>query len=155
MFRGAAAINIDAKGRIAMPISFRDLLMGRSEPSINPQLVVTIDTEEPCLLIYPLAEWDLIQRKLEQLPSFNPTARRIQRLLIGHATDLELDANGRILLPALLREYAQLDKKIMLLGQGKKIELWSESLWNARRETYLQANSNTEELPELLHQLSL
>ena len=138
-----------------MPIRFRDLLMGRSEPSINPQLVVTIDTEEPCLLIYPLAEWDLIQRKLEQLPSFNPTARRIQRLLIGHATDLELDANGRILLPALLREYAQLDKKIMLLGQGKKIELWSESLWNARRETYLQANSNTEELPELLHQLSL
>jgi len=155
MFRGAAAINIDAKGRIAMPIRFRDLLMGRSEPSINPQLVVTIDTEEPCLLIYPLAEWDLIQRKLEQLPSFNPTARRIQRLLIGHATDLELDANGRILLPALLREYAQLDKKIILLGQGKKIELWSESLWNARRETYLQANSNTEELPELLHQLSL
>lgn len=155
MFRGAAAINIDAKGRIAMPIRFRDLLMGRSEPSIIPQLVVTIDTEEPCLLIYPLAEWDLIQRKLEQLPSFNPTARRIQRLLIGHATDLELDANGRILLPALLREYAQLDKKIMLLGQGKKIELWSESLWNARRETYLQANSNTEELPELLHQLSL
>ena len=155
MFRGAATINIDAKGRIAMPIRFRDLLMGRSEPSINPQLVVTIDTEEPCLLIYPLAEWDLIQRKLEQLPSFNPTARRIQRLLIGHATDLELDANGRILLPALLREYAQLDKKIMLLGQGKKIELWSESLWNARRETYLQANSNTEELPELLHQLSL
>jgi MraZ protein len=155
MFRGAAAINIDAKGRIAMPIRFRDLLMGRSEPSINPQLVVTIDTEEPCLLIYPLAEWDLIQRKLEQLPSFNPTARRIQRLLIGHATDLELDANGRILLPALLREYAQLDKKIMLLGQGKKIELWSESLWNARRETYLQANSDTEELPELLHQLSL
>jgi len=136
MFRGAAAINIDAKGRIAMPIRFRDLLMGRSEPSINPQLVVTIDTEEPCLLIYPLAEWDLIQRKLEQLPSFNPTARRIQRLLIGHATDLELDANGRILLPALLREYAQLDKKIMLLGQGKKIELWSESLWNAPRNLF-------------------
>lgn len=155
MFRGAATINIDVKGRIAMPIRFRDLFIAKAEPGINPQLVVTIDTEEPCLLIYPLLEWDLIQQKLEQLPSFNPTARRIQRLLIGHATDLELDANGRILLPALLREYAQLDKKVMLLGQGKKIELWSESLWNARRETYLQANSNAEELPELLHQLSL
>lgn len=93
-------------------------------------------------------------KKLEQLPSFNPTARRIQRLLIGHATDLELDANGRILLPALLREYAQLDKKSFFRPR-KKIELWSEPLWNARRETYLQANSNTEELPELLHQLSL
>lgn len=155
MFRGAATINIDVKGRMAMPVRFRDLFIGEVGPSINPQLVVTIDTEEPCLLIYPLLEWDLIQRKLEQLPSFNPTARRIQRLLIGHATDLELDANGRILLPALLRDYAQLDKKVILLGQGKKIELWSEPLWNARRETYLQANSNTEELPELLHQLSL
>ena len=155
MFRGAATISIDVKGRMAMPVRFRDLFIGEVDPSINPQLVVTIDTEEPCLLIYPLLEWDLIQKKLEQLPSFNPTARRIQRLLIGHATDLELDANGRILLPALLREYAQLDKKVILLGQGKKIELWSEPLWNARRETYLQANSNTEELPELLHQLSL
>jgi MraZ protein len=155
MFRGAAAINIDTKGRIAMPVRFRDLLIDKVESQTNPQLVVTIDTEEPCLMIYPLNEWDLIQQKLEQLPSFNPSARRIQRLLIGHATDLELDANGRILLPALLREYAQLNKKVMLLGQGKKIELWSEPLWNTRRETYLQASSNTEELPELLHQLSL
>ncbi|MFT5930087.1 MAG: MraZ protein [Oceanospirillaceae bacterium] len=155
MFRGASAVNIDAKGRIAMPVRFRDLFIGKAEPSVNPALVVTIDTEEPCLLIYPLIEWDIIQQKLEQLPSFNLAARRIQRLLIGHATDLELDASGRILLPPLLREHAQLDKKAILLGQGKKIELWSESLWNSRRETYLQANSNTEELPELLHQLSL
>jgi MraZ protein len=155
MFRGASAVNIDAKGRIAMPVRFRDLFIGKAEPSVNSALVVTIDTEEPCLLIYPLIEWDIIQQKLEQLPSFNLAARRIQRLLIGHATDLELDASGRILLPPLLREHAQLDKKAILLGQGKKIELWSESLWNSRRETYLQANSNTEELPELLHQLSL
>jgi MraZ protein len=155
MFRGAATINIDAKGRMAMPVRFRDLFVDKKAPSINPQLVITIDTEEPCLLIYPLVEWDLIQHKLEQLPSFNPAARRIQRLLIGHATDLELDSNGRILLPAVLREYAQLDKKVILLGQGKKIELWSEPLWSARRETYLQANSDNQELPELLHQLSL
>jgi MraZ protein len=154
MFRGASSINIDAKGRMAMPVRFRDLFNVDSEAG-SAQLVVTIDTEESCLLIYPLAEWNLIQQKLEQLPSFNPAARRIQRLLIGHATDLELDANGRILLPSLLREYAQLEKKVILLGQGKKIELWSESLWNARRETYLQVNSDTQELPELLHQLSL
>ena len=154
MFRGASSINIDAKGRMAMPVRFRDLFNVDSEAA-SAQLVVTIDTEESCLLIYPLAEWNLIQQKLEQLPSFNPAARRIQRLLIGHATDLELDANGRILLPSLLREYAQLEKKVILLGQGKKIELWSESLWNARRETYLQVNSDTQELPELLHQLSL
>ncbi|HCH31859.1 MAG TPA: cell division/cell wall cluster transcriptional repressor MraZ [Oceanospirillaceae bacterium] len=155
MFRGAATISIDVKGRMAMPVRFRDIFAACTETEANPQLVVTIDTEESCLMIYPLAQWNLIQAKLEQLPSFNPAARRIQRLLIGHATDLELDSNGRILLPALLREYAQLDKKAILLGQGKKIELWSESIWNARRETYLQSSSSSAELPELLHQLSL
>ena len=151
MFRGAAAINIDAKGRMAMPVRFRESFAAASDS----QLVITIDTEESCLMIYPLPEWEVIQAKLEQLPSFNPAARRIQRLLIGHATDVELDANGRVLLPALLREYAQLDKKVMLLGQGKKIELWSESLWNARRDEYLQVASDSASLPDALHELSL
>ena len=151
MFRGAVTINIDAKGRMAMPVRFRDMFSTVSAG----KLVITIDTEEACLMIYPLPEWDLIQAKLEQLPSFNPAARRIQRLLIGHATDVELDGNGRILLPAVLREYAQLDKKAILLGQGKKIELWSESLWNSRRDEYLQIASATSELPDALHELSL
>ena len=151
MFRGAAAINIDAKGRMAMPVRFRELFAAASEG----KLVITIDTEESCLMIYPLPEWDIIQAKLEQLPSFNPAARRIQRLLIGHATDVELDGNGRILLPSVLREYAQLEKKAILLGQGKKIELWSESLWNARRDDYLQEASETSELPDAMHDLSL
>ena len=151
MFRGAAAINIDAKGRMAMPVRFRELFAAASEG----KLVITIDTEESCLMIYPLPEWDIIQAKLEQLPSFNPAARRIQRLLIGHATDVELDGNGRILLPSVLREYGQLEKKAILLGQGKKIELWSESLWNARRDDYLQEASDTSELPDAMHDLSL
>ncbi len=87
-------------------------------------LVATIDTDEPCLLIYPLDEWTIIQQKIEALPSFHPMTRRIQRLLIGHATDLELDANGRIVVPPLLRDYAGLQKQSILLGQGKKFELW-------------------------------
>jgi MraZ protein len=151
MFRGAVAINIDAKGRMAMPMRFRDMCTLVSAG----KLVITIDTEEACLMIYPLPEWELIQAKLEQLPSFNPEARRIQRLLIGHATDVELDGNGRILLPAVLRDYAQLEKKAILLGQGKKIELWSESLWNGRRDEYLQIASKASELPDALHELSL
>ncbi|MGB0446326.1 MAG: division/cell wall cluster transcriptional repressor MraZ [Pseudomonadales bacterium] len=151
MFRGAVTINIDAKGRMAMPMRFRDMCTLVSAG----KLVITIDTEEACLMIYPLPEWELIQAKLEQLPSFNPEARRIQRLLIGHATDVELDGNGRILLPAVLRDYAQLDKKAILLGQGKKIELWSESLWNGRRDEYLQIASKASELPDALHELSL
>lgn len=151
MFRGAVTINIDAKGRMAMPMRFRDMCALVSAG----KLVITIDTEEACLMIYPLPEWELIQAKLEQLPSFNPEARRIQRLLIGHATDVELDGNGRILLPAVLRDYAQLEKKAILLGQGKKIELWSESLWNDRRDEYLQIASKASELPDALHELSL
>jgi MraZ protein len=118
-------------------------------------LVATIDTEERCLLIYPVDEWELIQAKIEALPSFNPSARRIQRLLIGHATDIELDANGRILLSQPLREYAQLEKETVLLGQGKKLELWSKDLWNNRRDDYIAEVNSPEVLPDELLNLSL
>jgi len=150
MFRGVNAINLDAKGRMAMPTRYRERLMEHCAG----QLVVTIDTEERCLLIYPLPEWNDIQRKIEALPSFNPAARRIQRLLIGHATDIEMDASGRLLLTGPLREYANLDKKSVLLGQGNKFELWSEESWLARREAYLGDNADGT-LPEELMQLSL
>lgn len=101
------------------------------------KVVVTIDMREPCLLLYPLPEWEVVQRKLEGLSNVNPQARLLQRLLIGHATDLELDGNGRILLPAMLREYAELDKKLVLVGQGNKIEIWSEDRWRACMQTWL------------------
>lgn len=151
MFRGLSAVNLDAKGRLAIPMKYRqqllDLFAGR--------LVATIDTEEHCLLIYPADEWEPIQTKIEALPSFNPSARRIQRLLIGHATDIELDANGRILLPQPLREYAQLEKETVLLGQGKKLELWSKALWNSRRDDYIAEVNAPEVLPDELLNLSL
>ena len=70
-----------------------------------------------------------MQRKLEALSNINPQARLLQRLLIGHATDLELDSAGRLLLPAMLRDYAELDKKLVLVGQGNKVEIWSEKHW--------------------------
>ncbi len=136
---------------MALPVRYRDQIAA----VCSGQLVITIDTEEPCLMIYPLPEWELIQKKLEQLPSFNSAARRIQRLLIGHATDLELDGNSRILLPSLLRDYAELDKKAILLGQGKKLELWSESLWHIRRDAYLQAVNNNAAMPDIMQNLSL
>ncbi|KAA0873999.1 division/cell wall cluster transcriptional repressor MraZ [Nitrincola tapanii] len=150
MFRGVSPINLDAKGRMAVPARYRDLI----EQLCANQLVATIDTEARCLLLYPLPEWELIQAKIEALPSYNPAARRIQRLLIGHATDLELDASGRLLLPTMLREYAQLDKKLVLVGQGKKFEIWDETLWNQTREEYLQAVSDAV-LPEEMQLLSL
>ena len=93
MFRGVNNVNIDAKGRISIPVRFREELLNHCKG----EMVVTIDTEERCLLIYPQPDWHDIQRKVESLPSFNLAARRVQRLLIGHATDIQMDGSGRLL----------------------------------------------------------
>ncbi len=153
MFRGVNAINLDTKGRVALPTRYRDLV----QMLCKGQMIVTIDTEEQCLLLYPLDEWETIEKKIEALPSFNRAARRIQRLLIGHAAELELDSQGRLLIPGKLREYAQLDKKVVLIGQGKKFEVWSELLWEERRQQWLsEGAAETEDaLPADLLTLSL
>lgn len=152
MFRGLMSLALDEKGRMAIPARYRDLMLAEGH------LVVTIDTEERCLLLYPASQWEAIERKLESLPSFHPVTRRIQRLLIGHATDVEMDRGGRILVPPLLRDYAGLDKVVMLVGQGKKFELWSESQWNEARMGWLSQGLGavgTGEMPQELSQLSL
>ena len=150
MFRGVSSLTIDTKGRLALPSRYRDVL---SEKSDN-QMVITIDTQERCLLLYPTPDWEVIQAQVEALPSLNPTARRIQRLLIGHATDVELDSQGRILVPAPLREYAMLGRAAMLIGQGKKFEIWSEEEWHHQRDAWLNQDED-ESMPEQLSQLSL
>lgn len=94
VFRGANAISLDAKGRLAMPSRYRDELVSRCAG----QLIVTIDAVDPCLTVYPLPEWELIEAKLRELPSLREETRRLQRLLIGNAVDLELDGNGRFLI---------------------------------------------------------
>jgi MraZ protein len=150
VFRGVNNISLDAKGRLAVPVRYRDYLVQHC----NGEMVVTIDTEERCLLIYPRPEWEDLERKVGALPSFNPASRRVQRLLIGHATDIDLDGSGRILIPPPLRQYAQLEKKTVMLGQGNKLELWSEEHWTSRRDTWLNDQSNLE-LPPELENLSL
>ena len=152
MYRGINAVNLDSKGRVAIPTKYRNALSS----SETRGLIATIDTESTCLLLYPLPEWEEIEQKIQQLPSFNPHARRIQRLLIGHASELELDTNGRVLLPSLLRDYAGLEKKVMLIGQGKKFEIWSEARWLAERERWLAEEAQSgDALPEEMKSLSL
>ena len=139
-------------GRLALPARYRDAFSEQNQHSF----VLTIDTEETCLLLYPAEEWQLIEDKLQNLPSFNPVARRIQRLLIGHATDVELDSSGRILLPPLLREHAQLNKKVVMIGQGNKFEVWNDELWQAKRQQWLLEEATAiNTLPEEMKTFSL
>ena len=151
MFRGVQHINMDAKGRLAMPARQREPLLSRCAG----QIVVTIDTQSACLVVYPLPEWERIERDIQSLPALKPAVKRFQRLMLGYATDLELDGSGRMLLPQPLREYAQLDKKLVLVGQGNKLELWSEALWLAEREQALQDSGPEAELPDELMSLTL
>lgn len=152
MFRGINTITIDTKGRLAIPTRYRSAL-GAEE---KIPLVVTIDTEETCLLLYTAAQWQVIEDNLQKLPSFNAAARRIQRLLIGHATDVEVDANGRVLLPTVLRNYAQLEKDVVMIGQGNKFEVWNKELWESKREQWLaEEASKTDGLPDEMKTFSL
>jgi MraZ protein len=151
VFRGVQHINMDAKGRLAMPARQREPLHSESAG----QVVITIDTQSPCLAVYPLPEWERIEKEIQDLPALKPAVKRFQRLMLGYATDLELDSSGRLLLPQPLRDYAQLDKKLVLVGQGNKLELWSEVLWLAERDQALRDSGPEAELPDELMSLTL
>ncbi|MWV11627.1 division/cell wall cluster transcriptional repressor MraZ [Pseudomonas sp. L-22-4S-12] len=151
MFRGANAISLDAKGRLAMPSRYRDELVSRCAG----QLIVTIDAVDPCLCVYPLPEWELIEAKLRELPSLREETRRLQRLLIGNAVDIELDGSGRFLVPPRLRAHAGLDKHAMLVGQLNKFQLWNEDAWNALADADLAAIKQPGALPDDLRDLIL
>ena len=124
MFRGVTALALDAKGRLAIPAQSSR----RAAPAGIGRLVLTADPSR-CLLLYPRAAWEPLQARLMSLSSFDPKIRALQRLLVGHADDVEVDAAGRILVPPELRRYANLDKRVVLVGQGRKFELWDEQQW--------------------------
>lgn len=124
MFRGISQLNLDVKGRLAVPARHRDALLERCAG----HLVITADADR-CLLVYPLPDWELIQQKLESLSNLDPRVRELQRRVIGFAVDVDMDGAGRVLISPALREYAQLDKAVVLVGQGKKFELWNKDAW--------------------------
>ncbi len=132
MLRGASQINLDAKGRLSIPSRYRAQL----QETCQGQVIITVD-KDYCLLIYPLHEWEDVERKLNRLPNLNKQARRLQRLMIGYASEVEMDGNGRLLLPKELRAFAGLEKQVVLLGQGNKFELWDETRWNENRDAWL------------------
>ena len=151
MFRGVNTVNLDAKGRLAVPTRYRERISERCDGN----LVITVDRDH-CLLLYPLPDWEDIERKLVRLPSLNKQARKLQRLLIGHATDIEMDGHGRLLVPPPLREFATLDKRIVMIGQGNKFEIWNEQEWSEKRDSWLAGDEDDKlPLPADLESLSL
>lgn len=153
MFRGITALNLDAKGRLAIPARYREALQQQSDG----QLVITINQnpEEKCLWMYPLDVWEDIEDKVVKLPSFDPRSQRLKRLLIGHATDCELDGSGRVLVPPPLRDHSRLTKRVMLVGQGNKFEIWDEQLWNEQTEAALTQKPDDSPMPAELESLAL
>lgn len=132
MFRGITQLSLDAKGRLAIPARYRGELMS----SCAGHLIVTVDPSR-CLLIYPQPAWEPIEQKLNNLSSFESKTRNLQRLLVGNACDVEMDAAGRILVSPPLRQFAGLSKDVVLVGQGAKFELWDEAQWNLQIENAL------------------
>ena len=149
MFRGATKVTLDAKGRLAIPTRHRERIAVRSDG----QLVVTVDKGQ-CLLIYPLPDWEEIERKLVRLPSLHKRTREMQQIMVGYATEVDIDGHGRILLSRELREFAGLDRSAVLIGQGHRFELWDEERWNEKRDAWLKSDDDGE-LPPELESLSL
>jgi len=150
MFRGATKVTLDDKGRMVMPTRYREAIAQRAQGKV----VVTVDRDQ-CLLIYPQPDWEQVEQKLMSLPSLHAQSRRLQRLMVGHATDLELDGHGRFLVPPELRQFANLERHGMLIGQGNRFELWDETRWNERRDFWLKSEEATTDLPSELDSLSL
>jgi MraZ protein len=148
MFRGATALNLDAKGRLAVPSKHRDALHVQSDG----RLVLTAHPHR-CLLLYPQNAWEPIQQKVMSLPSLEKQASLLQRLLVGFAEDIEMDGSGRLLVSQVLRDFAGLDKQVMLVGQGSHFELWSGDGWKQQLDQALGQGENV--LPPELGGFSL
>jgi MraZ protein len=153
VFKGSHPVTIDAKGRIAMPTSYRQALL----EDCGGRLVITRHWDG-CLLIYPGPEFQTFEAKLLSRGSLDPQVRNIQRFFIGNARDIDMDRQGRLLLPANLRAAAALESKAMLAGIGNLFELWDEARFeerNADTAAALAEDAANGALPDVLMDISL
>ena len=152
MFRVANSINLDAKGRIAIPARYRD----RLSDICNGRMVVTknpYELDTPNLLLFPLHNWEDFEEQVRALPSSKKAYRLFKRVTIGSAKEVDVDGNGRLLLPAELRDFAGLSKSLMLVGQGETFQIWDEAQWKAQEADDLSVLADeefdSEQLPDL------
>jgi len=148
MFRGLNKISLDTKGRVSIPTKYRNELIKISKN----KLICTIDLDH-CLLLYPLNHWLKIEEKIMKLPSLDNSSRKLQRLLVGHAVEIDIDSSARILIPSELREFSKINKEAMFIGQGKRFEIWDYLTWTKSREKWLEKETLT--LPKDFEMLSL
>lgn len=159
-FYGEQPITLDGKGRLALPSRFRGVI---AEVCDN-QLVLTYNPyESHCLFLYPRFKWEEVRDQVMALSTAHPDNRWMQRLLVGSATPVEPDKQGRFLLPQQLREAAELDKRVVVMGMGERFEIWNEQVYNERKreqmarqaERIQQAAAASEGPSEQLQHLSL
>jgi MraZ protein len=152
LFRGISTVSIDIKGRLAIPSRYRDRLMSIADGS----LVQTLNPLDRSIWIYPLSEWELIETKLASLSDFDKQSRRTKQMMRGYASDCQMDAQGRILLPTELRQYAEMKKQAVILGQGNKFEVWDQETGDLKRDQWLDTIVDDQSAPsEALKPLSL
>lgn len=135
MFRGRYEHGLDAKARLSIPSKFREVLTA----NYDERLVVT--NFDNCLWAYPAAEWAKIEEKVAALPQFKEEVKALQRVFISAATECPIDRSGRILIPPTLRDYAAIDRDVILVGMINRIEIWSKERWNAVFEAALTSIS--------------
>ena len=150
MFIGSYEHSLYSKGRVSLPVRFRDLLSTHSDQ----RLIITtnVDAGGRCLVAYPIQEWMTFQEKIAALPQFEEAVIRLKRLHIAGACEVTLDRQGRILVPPLLREYAGLAGSVVFAGVGSSIEIWDRGHWEEERE---RAKLGLPEVSDTLARLGL
>jgi MraZ protein len=148
VFQGANQINLDAKGRMAVPTRARDPLTQGG----TVKLVLTAHPDG-CLLLYPGPDWEPIRAKVMSFPSLDKQASLWKRLLVGFAQDVEPDSAGRLLIPPELRDFAHITRPVMFVGQGSHFEIWDLETWNTQLEALRSGGSPT--LPPGMENFSL
>lgn len=150
MFIGGSTVNLDAKGRLALPTRYRNVLMERCDGRV----VVTIHSDRS-LMLFPQPDWDDLERKLVRLPNQDRLTRELQLMLFGNAAELEVDKNGRVLIPPRLRDFAGLEKRVMFLGMGNKFEIWNVEAWEKKCGDWLSGSGDGADLPDALRGLTI
>ena len=149
MFQGAAALSLDAKGRLTVPSRHRDALQGTSSPAAS-SLVLTAHPDG-CLLLYPARAWEPIRARVMGFPALDARFSVWKRLLVGFAEEVEIDAAWRALISPELRKFAHLEKPVMLVGQGSHFEIWNHDTW----EKQLQQLTAQTQLPPGMEDFAL